>query len=50
MCWALGENYNTSSLASVGSITSKANLKAGDIVLVEGHAIIFVSWENAGKT
>jgi hypothetical protein len=50
MCWALGCNKSTTALGSVGSSTSKDNLKAGDIVLVEGHAIIFVQWDKADKS
>ena len=50
MCWALGFNKNTTAPGLVGSSTSKDNLKVGDIVLVTGHAIIFVKWDNAAKT
>jgi len=50
MAWRLPKSLVTSTLGTVATEISKDELQRGDMMLSRGHAILFDSWADAGKT
>lgn len=50
LAWGLGSSLTTFTLPQVSHEITKANLRAGDILLSSGHTLLFHKWANDAKS
>ncbi|MEU4804051.1 hypothetical protein [Actinosynnema sp. NPDC023587] len=50
MAWGLNHSRTTTTLREVGTEVPRADLRAGDALVNDGHAALFIRWADDAKT